>query len=338
MKKLQNCLYITKSNSYLRKERETIVVEQEHKKVLQIPAHSLSGLYCFGNVMLTPQLIGFCGEKKINLSLFTEYGRFLGRFEGHYSGNVLLRRAQYRLADNEVENVRVGKVIIGAKIANSRQILMREIRNYGQNNSLTQAIKQLADCLRRVELSENLEILRGIEGEAASIYFSSLKYLIHTDSFSFSGRVKRPPTDPVNALLSFTYTILAQECGSALSGVGLDPYVGFLHRDRPGRMSLALDILEEFRAWWADRFVLTLLNRKQLGSGDFKKEVSGAVRLTSEARKIYLTAFQAKKQEEILHPFLNEKVPIGLLPHCQALLLARHLRNDLEYYPPFVVK
>jgi len=215
---------------------------------------------------------------------------------------------------------------------------MREIRNHGENAILSDAVAKLAVSLRRAQHAQSVSEAMGIEGDAARTYFAVFNELLRGSGFAFGGRVRRPPTDPVNALLSYVYTLITHECSSALQGVGLDPYVGFLHQDRPGRQSLALDLLEEFRASWADRFVLTLINRKQIQLNDFISEASGAVRLTDEARKTLLTAWQERKQVEIMHPYLEEQVPIGLLPHCQAMLLARHIRGDTEYYPPYLVK
>jgi len=338
VKKLLNTLYITRQESYLHKERETIVIKQGKDKLGQFPAISISNILCFGQVSVSPFLMGFCGEQGIGLAFYTEYGKFLARVQGKQTGNVLLRRTQYRWADDEEKSVSIARLFVAAKIANGRSVLMREVRNHGDNPALNQAIKKLASSLRRVEYAKAVSETMGIEGDAASTYFNVFNELLRGTGSAFNGRVRRPPTDPVNALLSFAYTLITHECSSALQGVGLDPYVGFLHQDRPGRVSLALDLLEEFRAPWADRFILTLINRKQIQLNDFITEASGAVRLKDDARKIFLTAWQERKQVEILHPYLQEKVPIGLLPHCQAMLLARHIRGDTEYYPPYLVK
>lgn len=338
MKKLLNTLYITRQESYLHKERETIIIKQGKNKLGQFPAINIGNILCFGQVSVSPFLMGYCGEQGINLSFYTEYGKFLARVQGNQSGNVLLRRTQYRWADENTKSVSIACLIVAAKIANSRAVLMREIRNHGENILLKNASTHLAASIRCSQNAKSVSELIGIEGDAANIYFSVFNELLRGSKFSFSGRVRRPPTDPVNALLSFAYTLIANECSSALQGVGLDPYVGFLHQDRPGRTSLAQDLLEEFRAYWADRFVLTLINRKQIQLKDFVTEASGAVRLTDDARKEFLTAWQKRKQTEITHPYLNEQVPIGLLPHCQAMLLARHIRGDTEFYPPFLVK
>lgn len=338
MKKLLNTLYITRQESYLHKERETIVVKQGDDKLGQFPALTVGNILCFGQVSVSPFLMGYCGEQGIGLAFYTEYGRFLARVQGKQTGNVLLRRAQYCWADDEKKSTAVARLMVAAKIANGRSVLMRELRNHGDNPALQIAVEKLATSLRRAQHASSVEEAMGIEGDAANSYFGVFDELIRGSGFAFGGRVRRPPTDPVNALLSFVYTLLTHECTSALQGVGLDPYVGFLHKDRPGRVSLALDMLEEFRSPIADRFILTLINRRQLQPADFITEASGAVRLTDEARKTLLTAWQERKQTEINHPYLDESVSIGLLPHCQAMLLARHIRGDLEYYPPYLVK
>lgn len=334
MKKLQNSLYITRQKSYVHKERETLVVECEREKVLQIPVHSISSIFCFGNVMVSPFLIGFCAEKSIGLAFFTEYGRFLGRMQGQQSGNVLLRRAQYR--QSERDPVSIARNIIAAKIVSSRAVLQRQIRNHGDVEALRTAISRLKHSLAQARVCDNVDSLRGLEGEAAAVYFSVFDELIRNSAFSFSVRSRRPPRDPVNAMLSFVYSVLGQDISAALQGVGLDPQVGFLHADRPGRDSLAQDLLEEFRAAWADRLVLSLINRNQVDAAGFTSEASGAVNMSDVTRKVILAAYQQKKQEEIMHPYLKEKVPFGLLPHVQAQLLAAHLRGDLELYPSFV--
>lgn len=338
MKKLLNTLYITRQETYLHKERETIVIKQGDEKLGQFPSLALNNILCFGRVSVSPFLMGYLAERGIGLSFFTEYGRFLVRVQGPETGNVLLRRTQYRIADQPEKAVGIARLMIAAKIANSRTALQRELRNHGENIVLKETVDKLATSLRRSKHTDSVASLMGVEGDAASAYFSGFQQRIRSEGFKFNGRIKRPPTDPVNALLSFAYSMITQECVAALQGVGLDPYVGFLHQDRPGRPGLALDLLEEFRAGWADRLVLTLINRQQIKIKDFTQEASGAVRLTDDGRKTFFTHFQERKREELMHPYLNEKVPMGLLPHCQALLLARHLRGDIEYYPPWLVK
>lgn len=338
MKKLLNTIYITRQESYVHKERETIVIKQGNTKLGQFPALTIGNILCFGQVSVSPPLMGYCAEQGIGLAFYSEFGKFLARVEGKQTGNVLLRRAQYRWADDEAKSVTIARNMVAAKIANCRTVFMREIRNHGENEALQAATTQLANCIRRAKTASTIVQMMGIEGEAAAIYFSAFNELLRGSGFVFSGRIRRPPTDPVNALLSFIYSLITHECASALQGVGLDPYVGFLHQDRPGRQSLALDLLEEFRAPLADRFVLTLINRKQIKPSDFLTEASGAVQLKDEARKSLLVAWQEKKQDTILHPYLTEQINIGLLPHCQSLLLARHLRGDLRHYPPYLVK
>lgn len=338
MKKLLNTLYITRQESYLHKERETIVIKQGDDKLGQFPALTVGNILCFGRVSVSPFLMGYCGEQGIGLAFYTEYGRFLARVQGKQAGNVLLRRAQYRWADDDEKSTAVARLMVAAKVANARSVLMRELRNHGENPALQATVDKLATSLRRAQHAGSVEETMGIEGDAANGYFRVFDELIRGSGFAFGGRVRRPPTDPVNAMLSFVYSLITHECSSALQGVGLDPYVGFLHKDRPGRVSLALDLLEEFRSPLADRFVLTLINRRQLQLSDFVTEASGAVRLTDNARKTLLTAWQERKQTEVNHPYLDESVPIGLLPHCQAMLLARHIRGDMEYYPPYLVK
>lgn len=338
MKKMLNSLYITRQESYLHKERETIVIKNGDDKLGQFPSLTIGSIMCFGQVSVSPFLMGYCAEKGIGLTFYTAYGRFLARVQGKQTGNVLLRRTQYRWADKPEKAVSVARLMVAAKIANSRSVLLRELRNHGENPSLFQAAKKLAISLRRVKHAQTVAEAMGMEGDAAATYFSVFNELIRDGGFAFGGRIRRPPTDPVNALLSFVYSLITQECMSALQGVGLDPYVGFLHQDRPGRASLALDLLEEFRSSWADRFVLTLINRRQVQLKDFVQEASGAVRLTDDARKALLVAYQERKQMEVMHPYLQEQIPIGLLPHSQALLLARHIRGDTEFYTPYLVK
>ena len=336
MKKLLNTLFITRQECYVHKERETLVIEHKREKLMQLPAHSISQVHCFGQVMVSPALMGYCGEQGIGISFYTEYGRFQARVQGPQSGNVLLRREQYRRAD--ADPVTIARPLIAAKIASSRAVLQRHLRNHGEDKVIRDSIDRMATLQTQLPRASELDAIRGIEGEAASRYFTCFTNLIlqkQRESFPFKGRNRRPPLDAVNALLSFIYTLIAQETASALQGVGLDPYVGFLHRDRPGRVSLALDVLEEFRSFWADRLVLSMINRKQLKPNDFDIQSSGAVLLKDEPRKAVLTAYQARKKEEIVHPYLQEKVAIGLLPHVQAQLLARHLRGDIAHYPPF---
>jgi CRISPR-associated protein Cas1 len=338
MKKLLNTLYITRPECYLHKERETVVIKQGDDKLGQFPMLALQNIFCFGQVSVSPALMAACIEAGVGLSFFTEFGKFQAQVMGAPKGNVLLRRTQYRWADDEIRSVSVARLMIAAKVANSRAVLMREQRNHGANDALAKAAQTLAALLESIRHARGIPQLMGLEGEAASVYFGVFSSLLRAQGFEFSGRVRRPPADPVNALLSFAYVLLASECASALAGVGLDPYVVFLHQDRPGRKSLALDLMEELRAPLADRFVLTLINRGQMKPNDFLTEASGAVRLKDDARKALLTAYQERKKEKLKHPYLDESIDLGLLPHAQALLLARHLRGDLQHYTPFVVR
>ena len=337
MRKLQNTLYITTQGSYLHKERETLVIEQERRKVAQLPVHAIGHIFCFGNVLVSPFLMGFCGENNVNLVFYTENGRYLGRLQGRQSGNVLLRRAQYRVSDSEP--VSIARNIIAAKIQASKRVLQRRQRNHGEQAEVQTAITKINFGLEQLQRAETLELIRGIEGEAAANYFGVFQYLLSDKSgFTFDGRNRRPPRDPINALLSFLYSVLGKDISGALQGVGLDPQVGFLHADRPGRDSLAQDILEEFRAWWVDRLALSLVNRGQIRLQDFITEASGAINIKPDARKLLFQNLQLKKQEKIIHPYLQEEVEVGLLPYIQAMLLARHLRGDLAEYPPFLMR
>lgn len=338
MKKLLNTLYITRSDCYLHKERETVVIKQGDAKLAQFPMLALQNILCFGQVGVSPALMAACLESNVGLSFYTEFGRFQAQVMGMPKGNVLLRRTQYRWADDAEKVVSVARLMVAAKVGNCRAVLLREQRNHGESVDLAKAALLLAALLENIRYARSVPQLLGLEGEAASVYFSVFTHLLRAPGFAFSGRVRRPPSDPVNALLSFAYTLLASECASALAGVGLDPYVGFLHQDRPGRRSLALDLMEELRAPMADRFVLTLINRGQIKSTDFITEATGAVQLTDDARKALLTAYQERKKETLRHPYLDETIEIGLIPHAQSLLLSRHLRGDIAHYTPFVVR
>jgi CRISPR-associated protein Cas1 len=347
MRKHLNTLYITSDDAYVRKEQETFVVEIKDKegnskKAFQAPIHTIENIVCFGFKPLTPQLMAFCAENNVGISYMTPEGKFLARVYGAQKGNVLLRKAQYAIADSEIESLKIAKNIIAAKVSNYRYILQRHQRNHPDNSSeqITTSVETLGKRLRNIQSTESLNELRGYEGECANIYFSVLSELITSqkEDFKFDVRSKRPPLDPANALLSFLYAILANDVRSALEAVGLDPQVGFLHQIRSGRPSLALDIMEEFRAYLGDRIMLNLINLKQVSINDFEFRESGEVRISDKARKELLIAYQKRKQEEITHPFLGEKMTIGLLPHIQAQLLARYIRGDIEEYPPFYLK
>jgi len=343
MKKLLNTLYVTTQGAYLAKEGETVTVKIDQEVRLRVPVHTIGGIVCFGNVSCSPFLMGFCGQNGVCISFLSEYGRFLARVQGPVSGNVLLRREQYRLADDQAYSARMAKYFVTGKIANCRTILQRALRDHSEkmnDDSLCQGVSTLSSSLKSLELNQSLDAVRGLEGDAAHTYFGVFDNLIvaQKESFTFQERNRRPPLDNVNCLLSFLYTLLVHDCRSALETAGLDPAVGFLHRDRPGRPSLALDLMEEFRPFLADRLVLSLINLRQVQDKGFSKTEAGAVTMNDETRKMLLVAYQERKQEEIYHPFLDEKVNIGLLFHVQAMLLARCLRGDLDGYPPFIWK
>jgi CRISPR-associated protein Cas1 len=343
MRKLLNVLYVTTPDSYLAKDGENVVVLVENKESFRVPIHNLEGIVCFGYMGASPALMGVCAEKNVSLSFLTEHGRFLARVSGPLSGNVLLRRKQYRIADEEMECVGFAVNFITGKIVNSRTVLQRGLRDHGDRINREDVNRSVDDLLRqipRLESCVSLDYVRGIEGEAARYYFSSLEHLIleNKDVFYLRDRSRRPPRDNMNSLLSFLYTLLTQEVRSALETVGLDSAVGFLHRDRPGRPSLALDLMEELRPYLADRLALSLVNRRQVLPSGFQRKESGGVMMDDKTRKAVITAWQQRKSSEIMHPFLKEKIPIGLIPYVQALLLARHIRGDIDGYPPFFWK
>lgn len=338
MKRLLNVLYVTTQGSYLHKEGETVVVSVDKEVRLRLPLLNLGGIVCFGNVLCSPYLLGACAEGGIAVSFLTEFGRHLADVTGAPSGNVLLRREQYRRADDPTASTALARAFIAGKLANTRHVLRRAAReNSPEPGALESAAELITHRLRALASATTLETVRGIEGEAAAQYFAVFGHLVaqQREHFPFGARNRRPPLDRLNALLSYLYTLLRYDAAAALTAHGLDPAVGFLHRDRPGREGLALDLVEEFRVPLADRFVLALVNRQQIRPCHFQTLETGAVLLTDDGRKELLTAWQRRKQEEIDHPFLNEKIAVGLLLHAQALLLARHLRGDLDAYPPF---
>jgi len=341
MRQLLNTLFVTTQGSYLAKTGDTVEVVYEQQTKLRVPIHTLGSIVCFGNVGCSPFLLGLCGERNVHLSFLTEHGHFLARIHGPVSGNVLLRKEQYRRSDDLTASAGIARSIVLAKLANSRVVLQRSLRDRPQmegQEAIEKAISDLGHNMEDLKQSDNLDSIRGIEGIAANTYFSVFDCLItiHKEHFYLRERNRRPPLDNVNSLLSFVYTLLVHDIEAALEGVGLDPAVGFLHRDRPGRPSLALDLMEEMRAYLADRLVLSLVNRQQVSPGGFRKTESGAVQMDEQTRKTVLVAWQKRKQEEIVHPFLQEKIPIGLLSHVQAMLLARFLRGELDGYPPFL--
>lgn len=343
MRILGNTLYVTLPDAYLALDGENVVIQKSGNEIRRIPLHNLDGIVAFGYTGASPALMGACAERGVALTFLTMHGRFLARVSGMERGNVVLRKTQYRISEDEAESIKIARNFITGKLFNSRWVLERAVRDYAlrlDTDKLRQISTSLAESIRMVQNAKSFEEIRGIEGEAATQYFSALDDLIlqQKERFFFQSRNRRPPMDNVNAMISFVYTLLAHDTAAALETVGLDPYVGFLHRDRPGRASLALDLMEEFRAVLADRFVLTLINTRQVNGSGFVRKEDGAVLMDDDTRKIILTAWQKKKQEEITHPLLGEKMEWGLVPYAQAMLLARFLRGDTDAYPPFLWK
>lgn len=340
MKKLLNTLYVSAQGAYVSHEGEAVVVRIAEEEKVRIPIHLLDGFVCFGNVAISSSLLGLCGQRGVTVSLLTEYGRFLARVQSGITGNVLLRREQYRKADDPCLRLEIARSFVLAKLANSKAVLQRAARDHGDkggNETLARAAALLSAHLQSVRQAGDIESVRGLEGEAARIYFGALDSAItaQKDEFYMRGRSRRPPLDNLNALLSFIYTMMVHDAESALESVGLDPQVGFLHAERPGRPGLALDLIEEFRPTVGDRLALSLINLRQVQGRGFKLTESGGILMDDDTRKTVVKAYQSRKQEEIAHPFLEESAPVGLLFHLQALLLARYLRGDLDAYPPF---
>lgn len=341
MKKLLNTLYITTQGAYLHKDGLSLVVRIENEDKFRAPLHNLESIVGFGNVLCSPFLMAFCAENNVAISFLSQYGKFLATVRGPVSGNVLLRRQQYRAADQPDQALHLARNLVFGKISNARQVLLRGRRDAtGDDDALFLASEKLRHALQALDRAGDLDALRGREGDAAKVYFHCFNQLItqQSDTFNFTDRNRRPPMDPVNCLLSFFYTLLMHDCSGALQAVGLDPAVGFLHADRPGRLSLALDLMEELRPILADRLTISLINRRQLHAGHFDLQESGAVWLNDKGRKIALDAWQQRKQEELTHPFLGEKIKMGLVAHVQATLLSRFLRGELDDYPPFLWK
>jgi len=346
MRKLLNTIYVTSEDAWLRKDGANLVVEVDGVERGRAPLHMLEGVVGFARTGASPALMAACAEGGIALSFLQPSGRFMARVEGARSGNVLLRRAQYRIADDPPKATNIVRGFVAAKAANQRNVVLRALRDHGPGMAdevrtvVSGAEARLADIGRRAAGADEVDVLRGLEGEAAAQYFSVFDHLVRSneEAFRFRGRSRRPPLDRVNALLSFLYAVLGHDCRSALEAHGLDPQVGFLHTDRPGRAGLALDLMEELRPVMADRLALSLINRGQLKSSDFIAEETGGVRLVDAARKAVLAAWQERKRDQLRHPFLSETIPLGLLAHVQAQLLARCLRGDLDGYPPFIWK
>lgn len=343
MKQLLNTLFVASEDVYLSLEGENVLANREKTVVARYPLHTLQTIVSFSYAGASPALMGACAEKGIGLAFCTPRGRFLARVCGENNGNVLLRREQYRAADDPGRSCLIARTMIFGKLSNSAASIQRTLRDHAPRVAdcgLEEAAGQIRDLLPMVLDAVDLDALRGLEGVGASAYFGVFDHLVlnRKEDFFFHGRNRRPPLDRVNALLSFAYSLLAHDCASALESVGLDAYVGFLHRDRPGRQSLALDLMEELRPCMADRFVLTIINNRMIRPEDFQTQDSGAVLLTEEGRKKFLKAWQERKRDTLTHPYLNEKLSWGMIPYIQALLLARYLRGDLDGYPPFLWK
>lgn len=343
MKKLLNTLFVTSEDAYLSLDGENVLVSRDKKEVARFPLHTLSGIICFSYAGASPALMGYCAKQSILLSFCSPRGRFLARTVGETNGNVLLRRTQYRVADDPSQSVRIARLMIFGKLYNSRQCIERVCRDHAlrvDTEKLKTASARLKELLPTVCSETEADSLRGWEGVGANAYFDVLDEMIlnRREVFSFTTRNRRPPLDPTNALLSFAYSLLSNDCASVLEAVGLDAFVGFLHTDRAGRRSLAADLMEELRPCLADRFVLSCINNRMFDAGDFQTSDSGAVQLTDKARRTFLKAWQERKSDSITHPYLGEKLQWGMVPYAQALLLARYLRGDLDEYPPFLWK
>lgn len=339
MRKLLNTLYITTPESYLSKDGLNVVVSVKQEEIFRIPILNIEGIVTFGYMGASPGLMKLCADNGVSLTFLSPSGRFISRVQGPIKGNVLLRKKQYILSDDQVYTMHLSRLFIGGKIQNYRNILRRFIRDNGVNTEVEDAASLLLTRKNELLRAKDLDQLRGIEGDAANVYFGVLPHLILNQKvdFIFKGRNRRPPKDAVNAMLSFAYTLIANDVAAALETVGLDPYVGFLHSLRPGRTSLALDLMEEMRAYLGDRLVLSLINRKQICIKDFCMQGDEGIVMTDSGKKIFLSAWQNRKKEFIIHPYLGEKIPIGLLPYVQSMLLARYMRDDLDNYPVFLI-
>ncbi len=340
MRKLLNTLFVTTPEAYLSKDGQNIVISVKQKEVFRISVLNVESIVTFGYMGASPGLMMLCVENGVGLTFLTPSGRFISRIQGQTRGNVYLRKMQYTLSEDEKGSLEIAKVCIAGKIQNYRSVLKRYERDYGQDKDITRVTHEMDRIKRLVLTADNKDLLRGLEGDAASMYFSLFPKLIISQKadFPFVGRNRRPPKDAVNAMLSLAYTLVTNDVTSALEAVGLDPYVGVFHTLRPGRASLALDMVEELRAYMGDRFVLSLINRKQITASDFLYQGENGVQLTEKGRKTFISAWQARKREIVSHPYLGEKIPVGLIPHVQAMLLARCVRGDLDAYPVFLIK
>lgn len=340
MRILLNTLYVTTPESYLSKDGLNVVVSVKQNEIFRIPIHNIEQIITFGYMGASPGLMKLCAENNVSLTFLSPQGRYICRLQGPTKGNVLLRKAQYKNSDESSYALHLCKIFIGGKIQNYRNILRRFIRDNGNDEAIARVCEELLRCKRRVLNADSIDSVRGIEGEAATAYFGVFSHLLlcQKEDFIFTGRNRRPPKDAINAMLSFVYTLICNDMTSALETVGLDPYVGFMHTLRPGRTSLSLDMMEELRAYLGDRLVLSLINRKQITIKDFIKQGDEGIVMTDSGRKVIISAWQNRKKEQITHPYLNDKVSIGLLPYVQAMLLARFIRNDIDDYPVFLIK
>ncbi len=340
MRILLNTLYVTTPEAYVSKDGLNVVVSVKQSEIFRIPIHNIEQIVTFGYMGASPGAMKLCADNNVSLTFLSPQGKYISRSQGPTRGNVLLRKAQYRNSDDADYALHLCELFIGAKIQNYRNILRRFIRDNGADEVVENAAEELLRCKRKVFAANSIDSVRGIEGEAATAYFGVFSHLLlsQKDDFIFEGRNRRPPKDAVNAMLSFVYTLICNDMTAALETVGLDPYVGFMHSLRPGRASLALDMMEEFRAYMGDRLVLSLINRKQITIKDFVRQGDEGIVMTDSGRKTILTAWQSRKKEKINHPYLNEKISIGLLPYTQAMLLAKFIRKDLDDYPVFLIK
>jgi CRISPR-associated protein Cas1 len=340
MRKLLNTLYITTPNAYLSKDGQDAVVSVNSEEIFRIPILNIEGIVTFGYVGASPGLMKLCSDNGVSLTFLSPNGRYIGRFQGQTKGNVFLRLAQHELFNNPQKAIRIPCLMIAGKIQNQRNVLRRFIRDYGEDPEISAVANTLGAAKDKALKTNDLATLRGIEGDCAASYFSVFSKLIlnQKEDFPFNGRNRRPPKDFVNSMLSFAYTLLTNECAAALETVGLDPYIGFLHTLRPGRASLALDLVEELRPYLCDRLILTLINKMQITKNDFIQQGEEGVVFTDSGKKNMIKAWQSKKKETITHPFLQEKVELGLIPYIQAMLLAKYIRKDIDDYPVFISK
>jgi CRISPR-associated protein Cas1 len=339
MKTIQNTLYITQENCYVNKQQDSVIIRKDKSKIAQFPLTTINQIVCFGfSISCSPELVEHCSLQGITVTWLNSNGKFLARLQGPVQGNVLLRRAQYKIFDDSENSLQISKATICSKIQNQKSTLLRFVRNHGEVVEISEVDKKLTAILSTIKMTKDINTLRGFEGFSSELYFSVFDSLVLNKSteFLFEKRTRRPPLNRINAVLSYVYSILTLDIRSALESVGLDPFVGFMHVERPGRPSLALDMVEEFRSSFADRLVLSLVNKKQIQENDFKILPTGEVQLSDNCRKVLLTAYQLRKREIIHHPYFDEDVEIGVLFLLQSRLLARHIRGDIDFYPAFI--